>query len=381
MLYLKGDRALAVAAFVPFLILMVQQLVLGLNLIEHDVSRIISISTASFFSFAAILVILKTNPLLVLKSFTLIFLLVLFNLIAYPENASFLYSGIFYLVLINLPTFLCIASIKNLKILKSVMLKISILIFLTGIAYLILLFFNFILFETYSMSISYYLLIPALVFASQKKKIYNLFFVLSCISILLIGSRGAVLIALFYFLYLLIFNQEKSFLSKLLLSILIISLGFLNYKGIILFIEKYFGFTSRTLNLLVEGKLTEDSGRNQIYEIIITEINEQKLFGHGLFADRRILENIYEGNYTHNIFLEILLNFGIIFGFIIIVVLVYKTLRVYLMQNLENKIFFVLFIFAGLVPLFFSGSYLTNNWSGLFLGSLFLFSNFKKNNG
>ncbi len=152
--------------------------------------------------------------------------------------------------------------------------------------------------------------------------------------------------------------------------------------------------TSRTLILLKNGNLFDLSNRNSYYEILIEEIKRNIILPHGLYADRVILNQNFSGSsaisgqYAHNLFFEILYQFGGVFGGAILFaffIKVYKSIKhLELINNQIITAFYCAFA-TGLISLLFSSSYLINERAWLFIGIVFAFSNIKyltlKSNG
>jgi O-antigen ligase len=124
--------------------------------------------------------------------------------------------------------------------------------------------------------------------------------------------------------------------------------------------------TSRTLNMIMEGNIADFSTRINLYKTTWSSILEQPFVGHGLYSDRIILD----GSYSHNIFLELFHNFGLIIGSALIAILLLKVMRVYYLSDRNQKKLLILFLFYGFVPLLVSQSYLNYAPFGLFIGSL-----------
>ena len=157
------------------------------------------------------------------------------------------------------------------------------------------------------------------------------------IVIIAVGSRGPAIVFSLCILYDFFVNNRKYLL------ILILSLSFLFSISNYLFLEiEKIGIKSRTLFLLLEGKISSDSGRKDIYNVIINKIYESPLIGSGLYADRTILGGT-SGAYSHNLFLEVYLNFGIIIGSILLLYLFLKTIITYIKIGYNERILLVLF--------------------------------------
>lgn len=108
--------------------------------------------------------------------------------------------------------------------------------------------------------------------------------------------------------------------------------------------------SSRTLTLILQGDFTDDSGRMGIRETIMEHVG---LFLKGLYADRKIADI-----YSHNIVVELLIDYGVFLGALLIIILVAIVVRSFYCSNHENRILLCALFAAGLMKLFFSGSFL-----------------------
>lgn len=184
---------------------------------------------------------------------------------------------------------------------------------------------------------------------------------LSCvIGTLLGGGRGAFLLLIAYFLIYLVslFFIHKITLNSLLrgfirLILITISISlFVNFFGKKDFIQS--GFTRATQFISSDGgiNLAEgSSGRDVVYQVAIEYIDKNPISGYGPFGFR---EKTIQ---AHNIFLEILLQFGLIGLIIFICFSIILIIRV-----IKNRSVFSFWVFCLLlypiVSLMFSGAYL-----------------------
>jgi O-antigen ligase len=250
------------------------------------------------------------------------------------------------------------------------MLYLSYAIFAIGIIYVYFLLLGRITFSTYSQSFSSYLLLPALVFVDQRNNIiYTFLFIITCILMLMLGSRGALVAAVIYTILISVIDGKNRRLIVLSIVIIIILSGSL--LPLILKLSDKAGITSRSLNMLQQGNFTGSTGRLDIYYSTWNSILNTPFSGNGIYGDRVLLN----GQYCHNIFLEMFHNFGLLFGAGLILLLSFIIIRVYHTSNNGNKKLLLLFFCYGFIPLLVSGSYLNNAEFGLFIGSLFLLSN------
>ncbi len=110
-------------------------------------------------------------------------------------------------------------------------------------------------------------------------------------------------------------NKKNITYTRVLLYLIIFSiifLGMLFLNEILEYIYEFllnFGIRSRSIQLFLRDDVYL-SGRDKIYDSVIEEISNNPILGIGLAGDRRIIG----GGYAHNIFIEILANFGIVIG-------------------------------------------------------------------
>ena len=135
------------------------------------------------------------------------------------------------------------------------------------------------------------------------------------------------------------------------------------------------GIQSRTLSLLVDNEIiTHDSGRSDIASSAWGLIDNAPILGNGVWADRQ-----YIGAYCHNIFLELLVDFGYVGFFLIIILFLTYQIKIFRKIPANHKTMYVM-MFSLLVPLLVSSSYLTSFNVGMFLGFSYLLSSLYNRN-
>lgn len=197
--------------------------------------------------------------------------------------------------------------------------------------------------------------------------------IIGVILILGLGTRGPVL-ALFFFSvgYFFLFKRFKNpILSRVLLTFLFCILYLLSDTLIqmVADITATIGGSSRVFNIFFEGNVIDTSSRDWIYERVMDEITSNKSkIGYGFFYDRTIL-GMENGSYSHNLFLEILLDFGLYIGSFLLLLFCGSVL--YVMRSTRNSSFCVFYfaLFCScVVQLFFSSSYLKSPNFWMFIG-------------
>ena len=216
--------------------------------------------------------------------------------------------------------------------------------------------------EMYNMPIGYALLFPTSVFWLNRRKgaKYYFFYFIGLCEILILGSRGPLLceFVLFALTFLTDLKSRKEFLKKSLIVILLLFI-LIHLKMILQLVINLLGVfnvNSRTLIIALEGgisSLTKDSGRSNMQEWVIYILNKNPFIGYGIAGDIPVL-----GFYPHNVFLELLFDFGYPLGTIFIISICAKIIKNIKQPTLEEKCNYFLFIACGIVPLFLSDTYL-----------------------
>lgn len=242
----------------------------------------------------------------------------------------------------------------------------------------------------YDMFLGFRMLLPCLFslnFALGDKKsiklVERIFWIgmtmLSIYVILVYGSRGPLLGIFMFFImkYGTMFLPRKdiSMAKKFLVSVLIIAVMlilYINYMNILLSFSSYLdagGMSSRTIRRFLSGSASYDNGRLELFSMTFEKMN---IIGHGPFSDQFYFG---EGNYVHNFVIEILFDFGMLGGTLVLVGLIYKFVKVIKKASYSPwfEIFAVLFSYC-FGRLLFSGTFWneTNFWMLLGVGYLCL---------
>lgn len=384
-LFNQDDKKISMALMSSFVVLTIQYFILiHFNLIETNTGSYIQLLSKGLVGLTfiyALPAVLRRSKIKFIGVYFVALFIFLLHYAIFPENRDYFVDLLFPFYFMSLPAFIYTLSIQDFSIFKEIMRKAGYIVFTVGFIIGVLIFMKKASIGSYSMSLSYYMLLPTLIFFNEileKFSIKNfVFFILSMLIILSLGSRGAVLcILVFVFLKFFSPHSKKSF-TKIIISFCILGIGIITLfflDGIIEFLYNHllsYGINSRTLKLFLrEGVYL--SGRDRIYSSVIVEILQRPLLGIGIAGDRRIIG----GSYAHNIFIEILGNFGIVIGIIISIVLVFLIIRSLLTKNKEKYDLVIMWLSLGFVHLMISGSYLTDIKFWILLG---LIMNFMKN--
>lgn len=134
-----------------------------------------------------------------------------------------------------------------------------------------------------------------------------------------------------------------------------------------------FNISSRSLEKLVSDELFDASNRMGIYNASIRIISENGNTVHGMFADQYyigLVRTVSGATYAHNFALELLIDYGILGGSIIIGYAVFLTIKRYLGTEAENKTFFVVITIIGIAKCLVSSSVFLEEGTLFFIGLL-----------
>lgn len=359
----RGDYILSFAVVVQSLLVIFQQCLIDIVHLAPESTTIYRVVLSAIPVLFALYYVWRRKKILLIATYVITILILLIHAIIFPDNELYIRQSTFrFLLPILLPTFLAVASIRNFQVLIDTLYYVSWCTFGLTLIYALSFFTGRVVFESYNMSFSYGLLIPALSLYTRKNfwSVIASFFMF--LMIVALGSRGAAVIFVCYLLYDFLINNKRFFFVFVLVGIGV----FLLIPYFIEFLSSL-GVTSRTLSLLLSGHMDSDSGRSYLYQRCMEELMKSPLLGLGLFGDRLILS----GFYCHNIFLEIAIDFGIPLAIFIISGLFIWIIIRYIHFTPENRGFLVMILLAVLIKLLVSGSYLEDYDFALLVGILY----------
>lgn len=238
--------------------------------------------------------------------------------------------------------------------------------YILGFIYIVLGFLalkGIVLLPSYDMSMGYCVIIPmsCLLYKILKNlKRTNILMIISLIGYIIFtvvfASRGPLVGLGILFCYLLFFLKDKfNIIVKILLILIIIVVMFF-YTPILSFSSNLLnkvGIRSRTIELIINKDIYHSSGRENLYSVIIEKIKTNPFAIRGISSETMIT---YKNQYAHNMYLEILYQFGCFIGLpflIIISVLIFKDLNP---SKLNTKPLISIFLIISVVTLQFSSS-------------------------
>lgn len=188
-------------------------------------------------------------------------------------------------------------------------------------------------------------------------------FVMSCLMLFMLGSRGPVLCIIVFAAVVLIMgrnvNRTLMFGIIAVVALLFIFIDDLLYTVLIWAykLADTFGLSTRVFDKYLTGNFTVSASRLEIQEQIMTALNKNPVFGLGIYGDRYVTG----GHYAHNILIEILSQYGYFFGTILLGTLAVYIVRTYLFtgRSKDTVSTLVLMLLMGCnLKLMVSGSYL-----------------------
>lgn len=319
----------------------------------------------------------KNNSKLIIISIFILVTLLFSTLIFFPQNTQYMfteftdviYNPIYRLLIFSFPCFILVVKLTNINIFIEVFKK---FVYIVVIALL----FKFFLFpQSFNeggnyMVFSYDLLVPTCFlyyyFFSNKSKAAFGLAIVSSIAIFISGARGALICLGVSVILLLIFNfknKTKKLLPFIILGSILVVVISMNFRSILIVTDQVLrenNIESRTISKILTDDFLNNSGRDEITNVLLDSISNNKLSGVGMFGDRYItaINGIDNGTYAHNIALELICEYGIILGTFFLLSILYIILKSLLSSKdiLQNLI--IIFLSSGFVKLFFSGSYL-----------------------
>ncbi len=206
----------------------------------------------------------------------------------------------------------------------------------------------------YNMVIGYTLLFPLFyhVVKGCKEKKYLIFAFLEAVVVITYGSRGQLFcIIVFSSLFTLKGIKTDKRVLALILLVIFAGLSAIFYQefigGIASIIDK---IGSRTLSMLLRGRITYGTGRVEIWAQSWERILQKPFLGWGICG-----ELAYMTSSPHNIFLEIMLHYGIIFGTVINLWMIGFIIKFLLGRKLNTEL--LIMFCSSFIPLLLSNTY------------------------
>lgn len=189
--------------------------------------------------------------------------------------------------------------------------------------------------DMYSMSFGFAFILPIVLHVSRlfsKFSIYLFLFVsLEILTLFVFANRGVILSLVFYLAYKIVAMSQSSIKSLVIVTFFVATgAAFLvssnNLLGSINSLLEANDMQSRTLIMMADNNLADDSGRSEIWAMCFDMIIDKPILGWGLGGEYYHLARAYGGfsanasAYTpHNGIIQAFVNFGIIGGLIVLI--------------------------------------------------------------
>ena len=244
------------------------------------------------------------------------------------EDRTLLRSMLLNYCLTVLPIMVVVSCIDDHKALLDLLVWVSRIIAVCAVA---LLFTKIRRSNDYKMGLANSLTLPAVMLLYGAFRSMNIVDFLMALAtafvILILGSRGALLGIVFFFLFLLVIGCGKKDCRVVSIAfIFLICLALVFYKPILMWLSavlEKFGSSSRTLQKLLSGKILMSSSRKKILDDMRFELMAHPLDMHGIGGERPFTD----GAYAHSFLFELLMDFGVILGGIAVLYILYQSGR------------------------------------------------------
>lgn len=199
----------------------------------------------------------------------------------------------------------------------------------------------------------------------EKRKIYLIITMISSGVLILAGSRGPLIIltvsvSLLIIRKIFVSNSVKKFLyvfGIIAISLLII-FSLQSILDALSFVIAKYNISSRALQSIVSGTLTDDNGRNAIKDIVNSYMSNAPFFGFGAYGDRYMIGPSFNWGYCHNILLEFQVDFGKIPGTVCLIGILVVTLLKLKKYLYDIESFSVILLFFSMnIRLMVSGTF------------------------
>lgn len=193
--------------------------------------------------------------------------------------------------------------------------------------------------------------------------------ILNIVPMYLIGARGSVLLYMVLPLVCLIFDRQKKNVVRNLLAFVtfaifvsVVTLNVFDIGDVIQYKLKFVNITSRTLTMAQNNQILDPNSRSELWMMGLEALPENIVLGQGLFGDRVVTYNTgltrYPYMYVHNLFIELMVQFGVILGIVLSLIIIYIFFKsLFLSRNSFERTIVMFLLPAGVGNLMFSFSY------------------------
>jgi hypothetical protein len=216
------------------------------------------------------------------------------------------------------------------------------------------------------MSRAYFLLLTVLFavnYAYDKRTFWGM--VASGVGILALlsmGTRGPIMIILAFFAAKIYQTSTKKGKGTIVIIVILLLMWFVNsslWNAFLLFLRDIIstiGLSTRVIDYTIQGEtLSNYTERDIIFDVIISKIRERPLTGWGIYGEWQFV-----GWSAHNMYLEILQNYGVIIGGIILLWMFYIAIKAFFTtKSTPVRSLVLMFACNVFVRGFFGGTFLS----------------------
>lgn len=246
------------------------------------------------------------------------------------------------------------------------------------------------------MNIAYGILpatLMSFLYAIRSTRIKMTVYIVICIflnlGLVFLGNRWSLLISVAFMGFIFVLFINKKLLVKA--SLWIVACVLILVTLVVIFDEQIANLVPsfRIINLIQSNELFTDNARLSLWSNGIYESFRNPIEIKGVLYDRYYYVTAFNGNsdlgipvydgsfseiYAHNIFVEVLLHFGWIFGSVIFVFLAFIIISSFFKSKSINRMVVIMLVFAGFMQLLVSFSYLLSASFWGMLGILIKFN-------
>lgn len=215
------------------------------------------------------------------------------------------------------------------------------------------------------MSRAYSLLLSVLFvinYAYDKRSLVGLVFALiGILSLLSMGTRGPIMIILAFVAAKIFQSSTKKGKGYIVIVVLLLLMWFVSspYWNAFLFLLRgiisALGMSTRIIDYTIQGEtLSNYSERDDIYALLINKIQERPLTGWGVYGEWQFVDWS-----AHNMYLEVLIHYGVIIGGLILLWMLYLAVKAFMTSKVAPV--------RGLVLMFACNVFVRGVFGGTFL--------------
>ena len=206
---------------------------------------------------------------------------------------------------------------------------------------------------SYDLTFGYDVSLYALVFlyaGLKDRKLMNWALAIAYIVMIILGGSRGPLLCLAIFVLIMGMQMLSSWRRHPVVAFSIVALiltFIIFYKEIftgIASLLEHLGFSSRTLTMLLNGEITDDNGREKIWNAATKMIHDNP-FGYGAMGARHVIYYYHDVGHPHQFFLEVLVDFGVLTGGFLILMMLGCSMKIIFKPEAKewNGLFIIFF--------------------------------------